>query len=240
MIQMPFEDRIWAGRCLAHELERRGIPAETIVVGIARGGVPVAYEVADRLHFVLDVIAARRIAAPWQPEITLGAIVGAESVLDDPLIDAMGISSCDLNEIVSREQDVAAQENVVYHRDSPILNVCGRPVVVIDDGLDTGDTMLAAVREIRRRQPSLIVAAAPVGPARAFDRLRKQADQIVCVEIPAHFIAKGEYFRHFDDVDDEAIQNLLLANRCQQARFQAIKDRCAVSPEPESSRAGLR
>jgi len=238
-MQMPFEDRLAAGRCLAHELERHGIPADAIVVGIARGGVPVAYEVADRLHLMLDVVAARGIAVPWQPEITVGAVVGGEDVLDAPLIKKMGISSGELDEMLSMERETAGRENAAYHRDSPILRIRGRPVVLIEDGLDTGDTMLAAIREIRRRQPSRIVVAAPVGPADAFARLSKEADQVVCVETPPHFVARGEYFRHFDEVSDEAIQNLLLANRCQQIRLQTMKAGCAASHSPASSRTGL-
>src|SRR6185312_2811832 len=187
MNDSPFEDRLCAGRHLAKELACSELPPDGIVVALAPGGVPVGYEVANRLHLAFDVMAARRIAVPWQREITIGAVVGAEHVLDEELINTMGISACELAEIVPDEVESGARENALYHRHCAALDVCGRPVIVVDDGLATGDTMLAALRFIRRARPSLLVAAAPVGPLGAFARLQNEADRVVCVQSLQHF-----------------------------------------------------
>ncbi len=223
MIRTPFEDRLSAGRCLAHRLTLKRIPYDAIVIALARGGVPVGYEVADRLRLALDVIAARRIVVPWEPEMTIGAVVGTENVLDDQLINAMGLSSCELAEIVPDEIENAARENVLYHRYSPALDICGRPVIVVDDGLETGDTILAAVRCLRRARPSLVIAAAPVGPDSAFARLCNEADVVVWVERPAHLCTVGEYFKRFEDVAVDEVQKLLRASRRQQLRVRTMK-----------------
>jgi predicted phosphoribosyltransferase len=223
MIHTSFEDRLAAGRCLAHELAFAGISPDAIVIAVARGGVPVGYEVADRLHLALDVVAARRIEVPWQREITIGAVAGTETVLDDELIKTMGISSCELADIVPTEIGRAGKENDLYHRHSRALDICGRPVIVVDDGLDTGDTMLAAVPYVRRLQPGLLIAAAPVGRSGAFARLRNEADRVINVESQDCFCTVGEHFRDFDQVGAPEIEKLLLASRRQQLRTNTMK-----------------
>jgi putative phosphoribosyl transferase len=240
MMHAPFEDRLWAGRYLAAKLASVGVPHDGIVMALARSGVPVGYEVADRLHRALDVEAARRIAIPWQPEITIGAVVGDEAVLDDPLIKGLNLSDSEVAEILQDEIESLALENDEYHRHSPRLELEGHPVILVDDGLETGDTMLAAVRHMRRFRPRLVIAAAPVGPEHAFARLRNEADNVVWLEAPKCFQTIGEHFCRFDEVTDVEIEKLLMSNRRQFDRTERTNHNsscCVLSPMPRGAPA---
>ena len=221
MTHLPFEDRREAGRLLAAELGRREIGRNAVVLALTRGGVPVGFAVADRLHLPLDVIVARKIGVPWQPELAMGAMAGATRILDDNMIRELAISREDVEEIVAREQAEMQRRERVYRGDKPALDLAGRTAIVVDDGLATGSTMVAAVRHARSLQPARTIVAAPVGSRQACALLQREADDVVCLAVPERFYAVGEWYRDFRQVDDSEVGSLLAESRRQLSRHAA-------------------
>jgi putative phosphoribosyl transferase len=211
MVDLPFTDRVEAGRLLAKELSLHNIQ-DGIVPGLARGGVPVAFAVADRLHLPLDVIVARKLGVPWQPELAMGAIAGTARILDGRMIRELGISDEDVEEIVAREQAEMRRREELYRESEPALDLHGKSAILVDDGLATGSTMMAAVRHARSLHAASVVIAIPVGSRQACDRLRREADDLICLSIPEAFFAVGEWYRDFAQVSDSEVQNLLRQN----------------------------
>ncbi len=215
MVNLPFENRVEAGRLLADELKRRKPEPNGVIFGLTRGGVPVAFEVADRLRLPLDVIVARKIGVPWQPELAMGAIAGSVEVLDEQMIDQLGIADEDVKSIVAREAAEMKRRERAFREGRPALNTDGRTAVIVDDGLATGSTMLAAVRYARTLKPSKLIIAVPVGSHGACARLRREADELVCLCVPELFFAVGEWYRDFEQVTDDEVRRLLAESRKQ-------------------------
>ena len=226
MVQLPFENRIEAGRLLARlMMARRRVARElsarsnidpqgdTVVLALARGGVPVGFEVADRLRLPLDVIIVRKAGVPWQPELAMGAITSQVRILDDGMIRQLGISDDEVEEIVAREQAETSRREELYRGGRPALDLRGRLAILVDDGLATGSTMLAAVRHVRRLEPAGVIVAVPVGSRGACDRVRPTADDLVCLATPDNFFAVGEWYRDFEQIDDAEVQRLLAESR---------------------------
>lgn len=213
MVHIPFENRTEAGRLLADELRRCKLEANAVILGLTRGGVPVGFEVADRLRLPLDVIVARKIGVPWQPELALGAIAGSVEVLDEQMIDQLGIADEDVRSIIAREEAEMKGREQVFREGRPAVNAEGRTAVVVDDGLATGATMLASVRYARTLNPSKVAIAVPVGSRDACERLRKEADELVCLAVPELFFAVGEWYRDFEQVSDDEVRRLLAESR---------------------------
>lgn len=212
MVHLPFADRVEAGRLLAQELSHHHLPS-AVVLGLARGGVPVGFAVADRLHLPLDVIVARKLGVPWQPELAMGAIAGTARILDGRMIRELGVCDEEVEEIVAREQAEMKRREELYRAGEPALDLHGQTAILVDDGLATGNTMMAAVRHARSLHAAGVVIAIPVGSRQACDRLRKEADDFVCLAIPELFFAVGEWYRDFAQVSDREVQNLLERNR---------------------------
>ena len=213
MINLPFADRLQAGRLLADELTLRRITDEAVILALSRGGVPVGFAVADRLHLPLDVIAARKLGVPWQPELAMGAIAGAERILDDRMVQELGIADEDLAQVVAREQTEMRRREDLYRAGEPALDLSGRTAILIDDGLATGNTMRAAVRYVRSFRPSKVIIGVPVGSRDACARLRGEVDELVCLAAPEFFFAVGEWYRDFRQVRDSEVQKLLAEAR---------------------------
>ena len=213
MVPLPFADRLEAGRLLAAELSLHKITQDAVVLALTRGGVPVGFAVADRLGLPLDVIVVRKIGVPWQPELAMGAIAGSVRILDNQLIRELGIYDEDVEGIVAREQAEMKRCEVLNRGWKPALELHGRSVILVDDGLATGSTMLAAARYVRSLKPAKVTIAIPVGFQQACGRLRKEADDLVCLAIPEHFVAVGEWYRDFQQVGDTEVQNLLAESR---------------------------
>ncbi len=212
MVHLPFADRVEAGRLLAKDRVEHHLRS-AVVLGLARGGVPVGFAVADRLHLPLDVIVARKFGVPWQPELAMGAIAGTARVLDGPMIRELGISDEEVEEIVAREQAEMKRREELYRAGEPALDLHGQTAILVDDGLATGNTMMAAVRHARSLKAAEVVIAVPVGSRQACDRLDKETDDLVCPAIPEFFFAVGEWYREFPQVSDAEVQNLLEQNR---------------------------
>jgi putative phosphoribosyl transferase len=220
MVHLPFADRVEAGRLLAKELSSRNIvssPDSAVVLALTRGGVPVGFAVADRLRLPLDVVVVRKLGVPWQPELAMGAIANGTQILDDRTIRQLGIFADDIAEIVARELAEIDRREQLYRGGRQPVDLHGRTAIVVDDGLATGSTMLAAVRYVHRLGPARIVVAVPVGSKEALSLLRRNADidDIICLATPHLFFAVGEWYRDFPQVGDSEVEHLLTESRQQ-------------------------
>jgi|CZKG01.1.fsa_nt_gi putative phosphoribosyl transferase len=206
---MVFEDRVHAGRALAERLT--GFAAERpIVFALPRGGVPVAFEVARALNAPLDVLTVRKLGAPRNPELAVGAVAeDGTAVLDGEMARRVGVSQTQLHEIVDREARELRRRIERYRDGWEPVDVRGRTAIVVDDGLATGLTDLAAVRALRARGAARIVVAVPVGSREAVARLGREADEVVCHTIPRELLGVGQWYEDFAAVSDEEVLALL-------------------------------
>lgn len=214
MIQLPFKDRDEAGRLLGAKLEARQFPENTIVLGLARGGVVVGFPVAAQLQVPLDIVVVRKVGVPEQPELAMGAIAGGEvQTLDEQLIGYLGISRDEVAEVVASEKIEAARRERLYRRGQPAPELKGRAVILVDDGLATGSSMLAAVRWVKSLQAAIVVVAVPVGSGQACQLLKKEADDCVCLAVPEPFHGVGVWYVDFRQTTDRDVEWLLEKGR---------------------------
>lgn len=205
-----FEDRRDAGRQLAATLADRFGGPDLRILGLPRGGVPVAYEIALALNAPLDVLVVRKLGLPQQKEYAIGAIAaGGITVLDHDTIRALHISQETLDSIIDAEKRELTRRENAYRQGLPALDIEGRVVIVVDDGLATGATMLAAIAAVRKQKPASVIAAVPVADAETCEKVRSQTNATVCLATPAHFRAVGNWYRVFDQTDDEEVRSLL-------------------------------
>lgn len=210
MFPLPFRDRGEAGRLLAEELASRKLPPNTIVLALPRGGVPIGLTVAKALHAPLDVVVVRKLGVPWQPELAMGAIAGRSGrVLDERMIGELRISQEEVDAVISRERMEAERREKLYRGGRPAPDLRGRTVVLVDDGLATGSTMVVAARYVRSLKPGRLIIAVPIASAQASQRVRMEADSCVCLATPEHFVAVGEWYSDFRQVGDCEVQHLL-------------------------------
>lgn len=206
---MQFRDRADAGRKLAAALDRFA-GDDAVVLGLPRGGVPVAFEVADRLDLPLDVVVVRKVGAPNNPEFGVGA-VGEEGVvlLNRSTLDRLGLGEDELRASVEEEQSELERRLERYRRGRPAAEVRGRTAILVDDGVATGGSAKAAIEVLRERGAGKVVLAVPVGPPESISDLEKTADEVVCLETPASFMAVGTWYRDFGQTRDEQVIDLL-------------------------------
>jgi putative phosphoribosyl transferase len=207
-----YRDRRHAGRVLAKALATWAGQADVLVLGLPRGGVPVAYEVAQRLHAPLHVFVVRKLGVPGHPEYAMGAIAsGGVSLLDDEVVRTLRIPASAVAAVVQQEEDELARREALYRdgRAAPALR--GRTLIVVDDGMATGSTMRAAVRALRACAPGTIVVAVPTGSASACETLRAEADAVVCPSTPHPYRAVGCWYDEFDQTSDDEVRSLLAA-----------------------------
>ena len=203
----PFPNRRAAGTQLARAIRQRSMPAPSLVLGLPRGGVPVAYEVARALHAPLDVMPVRKIAMPGNPEVAIGAIAGGTVVQDaDP---AAQIPARVFDDLLRSQRAELRRRERIYRRGLPPLNLRGMSVLLVDDGLATGCTMLAAIREARRLKAPVVVAAAPVASDSAEALVRAEADSVITLHSAAGLFSVGAWYEDFEQVADSEVCELL-------------------------------
>ena len=207
---MRFQDRSEAGKAIAKMLSHYAGRADVVVVALARGGVPVGAQVADALHAPLDVMVARKLGVPGQEELAMGALApdGIE-VLDDELIARLGLTPATVDTVRAEQHRELLRRERVYRRGGKPIDVAGRIVVLVDDGLATGATMRAAVRSLRTRNPARVVVAVPVGAEETCERLRAEADEVRCAITPAPFVGVGHWYANFEQTTDREVVELL-------------------------------
>lgn len=213
---MLFRDRCDAGQQLAARLVFLKGEPDVIVLGIPRGGVVVAAEVARALDAPLDIFIAHKIGAPFNPELAIGALTSSGDVLlDEELIDQLGLHQDEIARAVEYQRGEIERRLAVFRKARPPLDETGKTVVLVDDGVATGSTVLAALRALRKRSPARLVLAIPVGPADTMARLARECDQAVVLATPEPFWAVGRFYQQFDQTTDaEVIGLLAAASRC--------------------------
>ena len=222
-----FSDRVDAGRRLAEHLTHLENRHDVVVLGLPRGGVPVAYEVATRLDAPLDVIVVRKLGVPYQSELAMGAI-GEEGVriLDSRIVSMAGVSEHELGAVERRERAELQRRAVLFRRSRPRVPLNGKVAVIVDDGIATGSTIKAACKVARGLGAARIVVAAPVAPTDAAEQLAGDADEVVIVEQPSSFYAIGQFYLDFNQTTDEEVTSLL-----DRATMATVASEAADPPE---------
>lgn len=219
---MMFINRADAGRRLAKLLGAYASKSDLVVLGLPRGGVPVAFEVAAALGAPLDVFVARKLGVPGQPELAFGAIAcGGVRVLNEEIVESVRISPAELEGVVTREEKELLRRERAYRGARPPLDLHGKTVILVDDGIATGASTRAAIAALRMLNPERIVLAVPVAPASTARRLRQDVDEFTCLRAPTAFYAIGEFYEDFNQVSDAEVAELLQLNREQRSHSPA-------------------
>ena len=208
-----FRDRREAGRTLATRLQKYAGRNDVIVLALPRGGVPVAFEVAEALGAPLDLFLVRKLGTPGHRELAMGAIAsGGVRVMNLEVVRWYGISSEAIEMVAREEQQELERRESAYREGRPAAPVTDRIVILIDDGLATGSTMRAAVEAVKQRKPAKVVVAVPVGARETCEELSGAADEVICARMPEPFSAVGQWYLVFDQTTDEEVGELLRAH----------------------------
>ena len=203
-----FRDRDEAGGYLADVL-RAGLPQDSVILAIPRGGVEIGAVVAERLGLPLDVVIPRKLGAPGNPELGLGAVAEGVHVLDERLVRALDVSAAYLDAEIERQEAEIRRRTAAYREGREPVHVRDRVAVVVDDGVATGGTAVAAIRWARKAGAREVVFAAPVAPVEGVRRLEQEADGVVVLSTPHHFYAVGQWYAQFPQISDERVVDLL-------------------------------
>ena len=216
---MLFRDRTEAGQRLADKLLTYAGRPDLLVLALPRGGVPVAFEVAKALNAPLDIFLVRKLGVPGRKELVFGAIAsGGVRVLNQDLVQTLGISDRSIEAITAEEERELERRERVYRGDHFPMQVSGRTVILVDDGIATGSSMRAAVAALRMHRPARIIVAVPVASPSACEELVAEVDELVCVSKPELFYAIGQWYEDFPQVTDEELQDLLQRASKQEVR----------------------
>jgi putative phosphoribosyl transferase len=208
---IEFTDRAEAGQRLAERLVEYA-DQDPVVIGLPRGGVVVAYEVARSLRAPLDILVVRKLGAPYQPELGIGAVVDADNPqvsLYDDLVRRLGVTREHIDREVQEQVEEIHRREREYRGTRPPLEIRGRTVVVVDDGIATGSSVRAALRALRARQPAKLVLAVPVAAPESLAMLEREADDVICLAAPSWFRAVGQFYRDFGQTTDGEVVDLL-------------------------------
>lgn len=206
---MRYKNRQDAGIQLAESLTKF-IDEQPIIIALPRGGVVLGYEIAKKLNAPLDIIVARKIGAPLQPELGIGAIAPNNiKILNTDLINQLGIRQDEIEKVIRNETIEMERRIALYRKGLPSLDLQGKTVIVVDDGLATGVSTRAAILSIKTMNPNKIILAVPVGPPDTVARFRKEVDELVCLKEPQDFYAVGAHYDDFEQISDEEVIDLL-------------------------------
>ncbi len=209
-MSLPFNNRREAGRQLALRLQRFAGHPSLVVLGLPRGGVPVAAEVADMLGAPLDVFVVRKLGIPGYEELAMGAVAsGGVRVVNQDVVRAIGLTRQDLDRVTEMELKEVDRRERAYRMNRPFPMLRGATVILVDDGVATGSTMLAGVHALRQLGPAAVIAAAPVMTAEAYQALRRTADECECVAMPEPFYGVALHYRDFSQLSDEEVREIL-------------------------------
>jgi putative phosphoribosyl transferase len=232
--EMHFRDRIEAGQVLAAKLAAYADRGDVVVLALPRGGVPVAFEVAQALHAPLDVFLVRKLGAPGHTELAMGAIAsGGVRVLNDNVIRGLRIADETIDAVAAQERQELRRRERLYRGDQAEPDVRGRTVILVDDGLATGSTMRAAVLALRQQRPARTIVAVPVGSRENCDELGQEADEALCAVTPDPFIAVGHWYGDFTQTTDEEVRELLKRHREQEAIHGSRPTHLRRSKQPD-------
>jgi len=207
---MIFANRVEAGRELARKLTKYAGRDDVIVLGAPRGGVPVAFEVARELRAPLDVFVVRKLGVPGHEELAFGAIAsGGIRIINRSTIEALSLTDREVEQVAAAEEKELKRREREYRHSRAPLNLNGRTAILVDDGIATGASVLAAIHALREMKPKALVVATPVAPRATCDGLRREADDVVCAESPEPFYGVGQFYGDFSQVSDEEVTELL-------------------------------
>lgn len=209
-METPFRDRHDAGKLLAGKLRHLAGDPRVVILALPRGGVPVGFEIAERLHAPLDIFIVRKLGVPVHEELAMGAIAtGGVRVLNEDIIERLAISDRILETVTQEQLRELERRERDYRKSRPPLDVTGKTVVLVDDGLATGASMKAAVRALRQRRPQRIIIAVPVGAPETCQEFETEVDEVICAKSPAEFGAVGMWYEDFAQTTDEEVCELL-------------------------------
>jgi predicted phosphoribosyltransferase len=218
-----FPNRREAGKMLSRSLPAYRDRPDVIVLALPRGGVPVAYEIATALHAPLDVFTVRKLGVPGQQELAMGAVAsGGIALIDARMIQALRINDDDISAVVERETAELHRREEAYRGGREPLDVRGKTVLLVDDGVATGASMRAAIESLRNQEPKAIVVAVPVGAPDTCNHLRRVADGVVCGLMPDDLVAVGAHYEDFQQIGDDEVRELLADEDRRMARWRAI------------------
>jgi putative phosphoribosyl transferase len=213
-----FKDRSEAGRELAATLQKYSGRQDVLVLALPRGGVPVGYEVARALHAPIDVFVVRKLGVPGHEEFAMGAVAsGGVRVLNEQVVNVLRIPDYVIDAVAAWEQQELDRRERTYRANRPLPDVRGKTVILVDDGLATGSTMLAAVKALRQLKPARIVVAVPVASPDTCELLKDEVDEVVCAVTPEPFYAVGLWYQDFSQTSDEEVRGLLLQSSAEMA-----------------------
>lgn len=205
-----FDNRVDAGRQLARALSGYAGRSDLMVLALPRGGVPVGYQVARALNAPLDVLIVRKLGTPGHEELAMGAVAsGGVRVLNQDIVTAYRIDAATLEAVTARERQELERRERLYRGDRPYPALEGRCLIVVDDGIATGATLRAGLAALRPQRPACLVVAVPLAPRDTVERLRAEADQVVCLKMPEPFYAVGQGYRDFSQTSDAEVRELL-------------------------------
>jgi putative phosphoribosyl transferase len=208
-VDTNFKDRKEAGQILAHRLSNY-VGQNVMVLGLPRGGVPVAFEVAKALKAPLDVYVVRKLGVPGHEELAMGAIASGDvRVLNKPVIEDLGITEEAIEAETRKEREELKRRELLYRGDRPPLEVSDRTVVLVDDGIATGSTIKAGIAALKKQKAGRIVVAVPVAPISSIEELKKEVDEVICVSTPEFFYAISLWYDEFPQTSDEEVRELL-------------------------------
>ncbi|MDZ7957832.1 MAG: phosphoribosyltransferase [Aulosira sp. DedQUE10] len=207
---MLFLDRSFAGQLLAKDLAAYANRTEVIVLALPRGGVPVAFEIAEVLNVVLDVLMVRKLGVPNQEELAMGAIAsGNVQILNEDIVRDLNISERIIAKVAAKEHQELERREQLYRGNRPFPELQGKAVILVDDGLATGATMWAAIVAVRQQQPARIVVAVPVAASPSYQELATKVDEVVCIATPSPFYSVGQWYEKFPQTTDDEVHDLL-------------------------------